>query len=174
MKSLLLIAALLSASQVMARTTILNADFGALGEEGKSVPTRSSNKQAREIFNVLAVAEASGEKEVVAKEGRFTCTRQAQHNKFSCNLFVNPNALEGRITEFDGKKSVSFKGQLAKELWSSMVTITTQPRMGAIVKQAGNLTCSMSARPGMGVMNVCTLSNVRAGMYTLDDMGGPR
>ena len=97
MKTLLLLAALLGASEVMARTTLLNADFGAVGNEGKSLPTRSSNKEARELFNALSVAEGSGVKEVTAKEGKFTCRRVEGRNKFSCALFINAPMAEAQI-----------------------------------------------------------------------------
>jgi hypothetical protein len=170
MKTLLLLAALLGASEVMARTTLLNADFGAVGNEGKSLPTRSSNKEARELFNALSVAEGSGVKEVTAKEGKFTCRRVEGRNKFSCALFINAPMAEAQIQNHQNREYVSFKGEIAAELWEAMLAIPVQPRMGSIMKTAGNLTCTLSARPGQGRMNVCSLRDVRASMYTLDDI----
>ncbi|MFP5492180.1 MAG: hypothetical protein ACLGG0_11820 [Bacteriovoracia bacterium] len=170
MKTLILLAALLGATEVMARTTLLNADFGALGAEGKSLPTRSSNKEARELFNALTVAEGSGVKEVSAKEGKFTCRRMEGRNKFSCALFINAPMAEAQIQNFRNREYVSFKGEIAAELWEAMLAIPVQPRMGVIMKSAGNLSCIMSALPGQGVKHTCNLRDVRASMYTLDDI----
>lgn len=166
MKKLIALVTLLTFNAHAAMTVGL-ITFGSIGPSMETLPKASSTKDAAEIFQSIQTTQAGNAKIIDARDGSLKCLDLSTGRKkaFSCAVFADMTKTKLVAAATGGPATqVSFSGDLARQIYASMLTITATARVGATTKQAGNLRCVKGVNPTRSV--ICTFSGVRFSQMT--------
>lgn len=161
MKTFIALISLLTFNAYAAKSVGL-VTFGSIGPSLESLPKASSMKDARELFNSLQTAQAGNSKIVDARDGSFKCLDLSNGRKkaYSCEVFADIAKTKLVAAASSGLATqVSFSGDLARQIYDSMLTLTATARVGATTKTAGNVSCVKGVNATRSVR--CTFSGVR-------------
>jgi hypothetical protein len=145
---------------------IVSGGMGTDGATGESTPRKNSVDKAAEIYEALNVpANSDGEKEVgIMYDGDIigiTCRKPKQGTnrlEARCEYGTLTKELAPANGISIGTGSVELAPAISQMIFEALKSQDNKGRVGAVVKEAGNLRCTKAVRPG--VKAKCILSNV--------------
>lgn len=161
MKTILILASLFSIHANAALNMGL-VKFGSIGPELESLPKNSSIKEARKLFNVIQGPQIGTIKIVNSRDAILKCANYSTPliTAFACEMMIKIDEAKVVVAQANaGSTNVTFSGDMARELFDSMLTHSTTVRVGATTKRAGNLSCVKGANRSRSVS--CSFSGVR-------------
>jgi hypothetical protein len=85
---------------------------------------------------------------------------------FACEMLIKMDAAKVVVTASNGASTnVTFSGDMARQVYASILTHSTTAGVGATTKRAGNLSCVKAVNPTRSV--TCTFSGVRYHQITV-------
>ncbi len=136
--------------------------FGSIGPSLESLPKPSSIKEAKELFDTIQKAQIGTIKIVDSRDGIMKCGNFSTPLKaaFACEMLVKMDSAKLVVAQANaGATNVTFSGDIARQIYDSILTQTTTVRTGATTKRAGNLSCVKGTNATRSV--TCTFSGVR-------------
>ena len=161
MKTFTILVALFSL-HAQASLTMGLVKFGSIGPELESLPKTSSMKEARELFQVIQEPQIGTIKIVNSRDAIMKCGNYSTPLKaaFACEMMIKMDEAKVVVAQANaGSTNVTFSGDMARELFDSILTLSTSVRIGATIKRAGNLSCVKGANRTRSVS--CTFSGVK-------------
>lgn len=136
--------------------------FGSIGPSLESLPKPSSIKEAKELFDTIQRAQIGTIKIVDSRDGIMKCGNFSTPLKaaFACEMLIKMDTAKVVVAQANaGSTNVTFSGDMARQLYDSMLTLTSTVRIGATTKKAGNLSCVKGVNLNRTVS--CTFKGVR-------------
>lgn len=136
--------------------------FGSIGPSLDSLPKPSSIKEAKELFDTIQRAQIGTIKIVDSRDGIMKCGNFSTPLKaaFACEMLIKMDTAKVVVAQANaGSTNVTFSGDMARQLYDSMLTLTSTVRIGATTKKAGNLSCVKGVNLNRTVS--CTFKGVR-------------
>jgi len=160
MKVQVLMAGLLLVGQATFASEGIGGGFGTDGASLESRPRKDSVQSAAQLFEGLNVKVVGNKKTVQAEDGEIICDQPGRGiHTFVAGCEFGFSSKIAKLTKAKIGSDVTFSGKIAEEIFR-VLPADKSGRVGAVVKSAGNLSCSKAVRPGAKV--TCILKGVSA------------
>lgn len=143
---------------------ITTGGFGTDGATGESIPTKTSVKDASDVYKALKIKPNGKDDKVLEVKDGSSIECEKPYSGISrvnagCQFTLRASQNVKLKRGVGLSATISFSGKLATLLLNALPA-DTSGRVGAVSKTVANITCTKPVRPG--VEATCTIKNTNA------------